>query len=249
MKRFTKVEHGRSYYPACFEEPCSGSGCTKELCAFSEEACERLAAYENTGLEPEEILSGKELAEIACALNDLKAYKDTGLTPEEFQRHAEAIKKLDVEHIHDLLQAENDGRLVVLPRKMGATVFDKICHKLFHSKGNGKDFFSRETGIKCGFCGCELETYYCESRLYLVECRHCKAKALVEAGSPKEAAYKTFAHAVYPIDEMGEGEAVFFSHVPINEPPVYVGSIIAGDFPEDVVCGMYLPCPGTDGDD
>ena len=84
MKRFTKVEHGHSYYPACFEEPCSG--CTKELCAFSEEACERLAAYEDTGLKPEEILSGKELAEIACALNDLKAYKDTGLTPEEFQR-------------------------------------------------------------------------------------------------------------------------------------------------------------------
>ena len=46
--------------------------------------CQRhLAAYEDTGLEPEEVLSGKELAEIACAMNKLKAYIDTGLTPEE----------------------------------------------------------------------------------------------------------------------------------------------------------------------
>lgn len=46
---------------------------------------DRLAAYEDIGLEPEEIPSGKELAEIACALNELKAYKDTGLTPEEIK--------------------------------------------------------------------------------------------------------------------------------------------------------------------
>ena len=76
-------------------------------------AAHRLAAYEDTGLEPEEILSGKELAEIACALNELKAYKDTGLTPEAYKRYAEAIGKLDIAHMHELLQAEKDGRLVV----------------------------------------------------------------------------------------------------------------------------------------
>lgn len=74
---------------------------------------DRLAAYEDTGLEPEEILSGKELAEIACALNELTAYKDTGLTPEAYKRYAEAIGKLDIAHMHELLQAEKDGRLVV----------------------------------------------------------------------------------------------------------------------------------------
>lgn len=132
----------------------------------------------------------------------------------------------------------------------GATEFDKLCHQVFDGKRNGMDYLSRETGVKCGYCGYELEAYYCEEGLYLVECHSCETKALVEARSPKQAAYKTFGHAVYPIDEMGEGCAVFFHHVPIDEPPNYVGSIIDCDFPEDdVVCGMYLPCPGTDGEE
>lgn len=129
----------------------------------------------------------------------------------------------------------------------GATKFDKLCHRIFSANGNGTDYLSRRTSVKCGYCGYELEAYYCESRLFVVECHHCKTKALAMAGTPAEAAYKTFGHAVYPLEEMGEEEAVFFSHVPIDEPPVYVGSVIDCDFPDDVVCGMYLPCPGTDG--
>lgn len=130
----------------------------------------------------------------------------------------------------------------------GATKFDQLCHQVFAGNGNGTNYRSRGTGVKCGRCGCELETYYCEERLYLVECHCCKTKALVMAGSPQDAAYKTFAHEVYPLDEMGEEEAVFFSHVPIDEPPYYVGSLIDCDFPfDEVVCGMYLPCPGTSG--
>ena len=130
----------------------------------------------------------------------------------------------------------------------GATNFDKLCHKIFSAKGNGTDILSRGTGISCGYCGHELEAYYCESRLYVVECSSCKTMALTMAGSPLQAAYKTFGHAIYPLDEMGEETAVFFSHAPIDGPPYYVGSVIDCDFPEnEVVCGMYLPCPGTDG--
>ena len=130
----------------------------------------------------------------------------------------------------------------------GATNFDKLCHKVFSANGNGTDFLIRRTGVSCGRCGRELEAYYCESRLYVVECHSCETRALVMASSRKEAAYKTFGHAVYPLDEMGEETAVFFAHTPIDEPPYYVGSVIDCDFPEDeVVCGMYLPCPGTDG--
>lgn len=129
----------------------------------------------------------------------------------------------------------------------GASEFDKMCHKVFNASGNGMDYFSRKTGVCCGDCGHELESYYCEDRLYIVECLRCKKKALVMAGSPAEAAYKTFGHAVYPVDEMGEEEAVFFDSLPIVDPPVYVGSVIDTDFPDDVVCGMYLPYPGTDG--
>lgn len=132
--------------------------------------------------------------------------------------------------------------------ELGATKFDKLCHKVFAAINNGTDFLSRETGVQCGRCGRELDSYYCESRLYVVECTRCKTRALVMAKSPKEAAYKTFGYQVHPIDEMGEENAVFFSHTPIDEPPCYVGSTIDCDFPFDkVVCGMYLPCPGTDG--
>lgn len=129
----------------------------------------------------------------------------------------------------------------------GATKFDILCHKVFSANGNGTDFLGHGTGVRCGRCACELDAYYCESRLYVVECHHCKTRALVMAGSPKEAAYKTFGWLVEPVDEMGEEPAVFFHHTPIDEPPCYVGSTIDCDFPEDVVCGMYLPCVGTDG--
>ena len=43
-----------------------------------EAAINRLAAYEETGLEPEEILSAVDMAKIACALHELNAYKELG---------------------------------------------------------------------------------------------------------------------------------------------------------------------------
>ena len=65
------------------------------------DAANRLAAYEDTGLEPQDIISAVDMAKIACALHELNAYKDIG----------------PIDHIRDLLQAENEGRLVVLPSK------------------------------------------------------------------------------------------------------------------------------------
>ena len=63
----------------------------------------RLATYEDTGLEPQDIISAGDMAKIACALHELNAYKDIG----------------PIEHLRDLIQAEQDGRLVVLPCKVG----------------------------------------------------------------------------------------------------------------------------------
>lgn len=131
----------------------------------------------------------------------------------------------------------------------GGSDFDKLCHSVFTANGNGGDYLGRESGIKCRDCGHELEICYCEDRLYLVECSCCGKKALVKAASPERAAYRTFADPVYSMDEFPNEElGVFFDHTPIDEPPVYVGSPIDCDFPfDDVVCGMVLPCPGTDG--
>ena len=63
----------------------------------------RLAAYEDTGLEPQDVISAGDMAKIACALHELNAYKDIG----------------PIDHLRDLLQADQDGRLVVLPCKVG----------------------------------------------------------------------------------------------------------------------------------
>lgn len=61
----------------------------------------RLSAYEDTGLEPQDIISAVDMSKIACALHELNAYKDLG----------------PIDHIRDLIKAEQDGRLVVMPSK------------------------------------------------------------------------------------------------------------------------------------
>ena len=59
----------------------------------------RLAAYEDTGLEPQDIISAVDMAKIACALHELNAYKDIG----------------PIDHIRDLIKAEQDGLIIGLP--------------------------------------------------------------------------------------------------------------------------------------
>lgn len=84
----------------------------------------------------------------------------------------------------------------------GATRFDKICHSIF---GEFVPHNDSASGIACGKCGQELLTYYCEERLYLVECRCCGIKALALAKSQKEACYKTFAREEATDECSGEG--------------------------------------------
>ena len=60
---------------------------------------ERVAAYEDTGLEPQDIISAVDMSKIACALHELNAYKNLG----------------PIDHLRGLHQAEQDGRLVEFP--------------------------------------------------------------------------------------------------------------------------------------
>ena len=72
--------------------------------------CNRLAAYEDTGVEPEDLKRAfNETASLKLAAQALRTTPD---------------------HLHDLLQAEQDGRLVVLPCKVGDTVYqvDYMTH-------------------------------------------------------------------------------------------------------------------------
>lgn len=61
----------------------------------------RLAAYEDTGLEPEEIISAVDMAKVACALEELNAYKELG----------------SLDRLRELAQADREGRCVVLDGK------------------------------------------------------------------------------------------------------------------------------------
>ena len=66
-------------------------------------------------------------------------------------------------------------------------MIDESAHKVF---GYGMKNWHGFCTHKCSHCSRQLDIYYCESRLYLVRCKHCKIVSLVEAGNPNEAAEK-----------------------------------------------------------
>ena len=100
MERLTEWNGGQTrhaYYPRCCKEPCYGSGCKIKDCQFKTAVCDRLAAYEDTGLTPEEIKA--------------PFTEDTMINL--------ASKALGVEpsRLRELAEADKDGRVVVLERE------------------------------------------------------------------------------------------------------------------------------------
>lgn len=81
MRRLTaRDNHGHAYLPQCFEDPCNGSGCQRDCCDFLTEVCERLARYEEIGLDPEQIRQVDELYVEKCReLAEYKKLEDAGL--------------------------------------------------------------------------------------------------------------------------------------------------------------------------
>lgn len=111
MERLTKRENGHAHYPRCFEEPCGGMGCRTEDCEFKIEICERLAAYEDTRLTPE------RCAEFARADAEGRYI---------VMRNAE---QEGVARLRELAEADKAGRVVVLPCKVGDTVYEVTSRK------------------------------------------------------------------------------------------------------------------------
>ena len=110
MERLTKwneLSHKHAYYPRCFEEPCYGSGCKIKDCPFETAVCERLAAYEDTGLTPE------RCAEFARADAEGRYI---------VMRDAE---QEGVARLRELAEADKDGRVVVMPCKVGERWVDE----------------------------------------------------------------------------------------------------------------------------
>lgn len=116
-------------------------GCWSYHCS-SGDAAKLLAAYEDTGLEPEEVLTAKENAEVACALNLLKEYQSVG----------------SVEHFRELSQAERDGRLVVHGRWVKVPVplrKGKYAPECSHCKQRLKPLNGEL--IYCPVCGAKMD--------------------------------------------------------------------------------------------
>ena len=114
MERLTKhskqTSHENGICCTHFRGPeCLGVGGNCAMnCKWEEAAWSRLAAYEDTGLTPGEIksmqeehFSGLEMAKLHSALMELKKYQE----------------------------ADKDGRLVVLPCKVGDTVYEVTSRK------------------------------------------------------------------------------------------------------------------------
>ena len=98
MERLTRrSDTGHAYYPRCFEEPCNGNGCKFKDCPFDETICERLAAYEDTGLYPESVEALK-LSMMGKAISEITEFDG-----------------LPIDRLRELAAADKDRRVVVLP--------------------------------------------------------------------------------------------------------------------------------------
>lgn len=93
----------------CMETP-GGSFCENGTCS-QKEVWLRLKDYEDTGLTPEQCENAKVIIEIAFSDDTSKA-----------------------ERIRELLKADKEGRLVVLPCKVGSTVYTEFCDKVVEKR-------------------------------------------------------------------------------------------------------------------
>lgn len=93
----------------CRETP-GGSFCENGTCS-QKEVWLRLKDYEDTGLTPEQCENAKVIIEIAFSDDTSKA-----------------------ERIRELLKADKEGRLVVLPCKVGSTVYTEFCDKVVEKR-------------------------------------------------------------------------------------------------------------------
>ena len=88
---------------------------------YSGKAVDRLAAYEETGLEPEEIISAAYTAKIAYVLHELNAYMARIVCA---LHELNAYKELGpIDRLRELDQADREGRCVVQKFAPGSDVW------------------------------------------------------------------------------------------------------------------------------
>lgn len=133
---------------------------------------ERLTKRERAKVEPDiEIVIAKSGVNIPQILERLAAYEDTGLTPEEIKEDMPDVRKIE-EKLAGYEDAEANGLLVRLPCKVGDTVYaiedgeiledvifefnygrrsDGVLTALFECADNGVSFYSDDFGKRVFF--------------------------------------------------------------------------------------------------
>lgn len=113
MGRLTKPAGGTVVYAGGYKEYEGGDIPAEVSPQGVRELLVRLAEYEDTGLTPGEIksmqeehFSGLEMAKLHSALMELKKYQE----------------------------ADKDGRIVVLPCKVGSTVYTEFCDEIVEKR-------------------------------------------------------------------------------------------------------------------
>lgn len=86
----------------------------------------------------------------------LREYLDTELTPEEIDMDHEAAEQLrqlcrncDLDRLEKLAEADKDGRVVVLPCKVGDTVYFALLGRIIEKQVFSIVSFSNSTRIYC----------------------------------------------------------------------------------------------------
>ena len=90
----------------------------------------------------------------------LKAYEDTGWTPEMLHKlgenaghmwdFAQAAGNMTVGRLKEIAEADKDGRVVVLPCKVGDTVYFALLGRIIEKQVFSIVSFSNSTRIYCG---------------------------------------------------------------------------------------------------
>lgn len=137
MERLTQRGKGNDH--VYFTSKPKGLLCHENFCSYAykcekirDRKCpylavmDRLSDYEDTGLEPQDILSATDMAKVACALHELNQYKELG----------------DLDRLRELVEAERDGRCEIHKVKDGETVYSIFAYvnDLCPKRSNGKPF-------------------------------------------------------------------------------------------------------------
>lgn len=127
MERLTEKHYlGTDHYMKCSENCDVDMGCID--CPSFDRLVERLAAYEDTGLEPREVSAiVKEWSDLCTIVGECGG----------------------IDRLRELSEADKDGRLVVLPCKVGDTVWIRGSVRRLYSE-KVRTFFCGNPSYGCG---------------------------------------------------------------------------------------------------